>query len=314
MGGDHRSGRPTLSKVHSIGVDIGGTAIKAALVGTAGQVLQSAQAPTTPEHPDHIVKTVVDLVHNLSTGNDIKRVGVAVAAFLSKDRELIELSPNIAWTNRPLRQELSEALNMKVVVENDANAAGWAEFVLGAGQGSQSMVMFTLGTGVGGAVIEAGKLVIGARGQAAELGHIIVDPDGELCGCGQRGCLEAVASATAAVKRLRAETGDETLTTQTLETWLGARSDIREQFFKRAADALARAILTVHSVLDPELVVIGGGMVDKTGGAIVELTSSELRRLNTGRRSTVLPTIRPATLGNAAGVVGAALLAEGASS
>lgn len=296
--------------MHSIGVDIGGTAIKAALVGPAGQVLQSAKAPTTPDQPDHIVTTVVDLVRNLATGNNVKRVGVAVAAFLSKDRELIELSPNIAWTNRPLRRELSEALDMQVVVENDANAAGWAEFLLGAGQGSQSMVMFTLGTGVGGAVIEGGKLVIGARGQAAELGHIIVDPGGELCGCGQRGCLEAVASATAAVQRLRAESGDETVTTQTLETWLGERSDIREQFFQRAADALAKAILTVHSVLDPELVVIGGGVVDKTGGAIVERTSSELQRLHPGRKTTVLPTIRPAALGNTAGVVGAALLAE----
>jgi len=298
--------------VHSIGIDIGGTAIKAGLLDDAGNLVRSARRNSVPSDPDDIVEQTVSLIGELAEGLERYSVGVAVAAFLDPTRDTVVLSPNIAWENRPLRAELESILGVPITIENDANAAAWGEFQRGAGLGAESMVMVTLGTGVGGAVIAGGSLLVGSDGIAGELGHIIVEPDGPQCGCGQFGCLEAVASATAFVRDYREHTGDSDVTTANIEQALSNRPELSAQLFGRAARGLALALLDVQAVLDPERVVIGGGMADKTGAFLLPLIEHEWAELSRGRRSHAKPEIRLATLGNTAGVIGAALASRAA--
>ena len=293
--------------MHSIGIDIGGTAIKAGLLDNAGNLVKTAKRDSVPNKPDDIVEQTISLIDDLAEGLDDYSVGVAVAAFLDSARDTVVLSPNIAWENRPLRHELEATLGVPITIENDANAAAWGEYRLGAGIDAESMVMFTLGTGVGGAVIVCDRLLVGAHGIAGELGHLIVEPEGPQCGCGQFGCLEAVASATAFVRDYREYTGDHDVTTATIEQALSNHPELSAQLFGRAARGLALALLDVQAVLDPECVVIGGGMADKAGSFLLPLIDREWAELSRGRRSHAKPQIRQATLGNNAGVIGAAL-------
>lgn len=293
--------------MHSIGIDIGGTAIKAGILDSSGALVATARRDSVPTQPDEIVDQTVSLVRELSEGLEHFSVGVAVAAFLDTRRDTVVLSPNIAWENRPLRQELESILGVPIALENDANAAAWGEYTSGAGAGAQSMVMFTLGTGIGGAVIVNHNLLVGARGIAGELGHIIVEPDGPQCGCGQFGCLEAIASATAFVREYRSHTGDDTVTTATIEQALSNQPELSSRLYRNAARALALALVDVQSVVDPECVVFGGGMADKAGSVLVPMVEKEWEHLTRSRRSQARPEIRLATLGNNAGVIGAAL-------
>ena len=298
----------TLWLVHSIGIDIGGTAIKAGLLDDAGALVTTARRESVPAHPDAIVEHTISLVKELAEGlNGSYSLGVAVAAFLNPARDTVVLSPNIAWENRSLRGELESSLGVPITLENDANAAAWGEYQQGAGVGAESMVMFTLGTGVGGAVIVNDRLLVGARGIAGELGHIIVEPDGPQCGCGQYGCLEAVASATAFVREYRAHTGNHDVTTATLEEALSHQPELSASLYRRAARALALALVDVQAVCDPECVVFGGGMADKAGSVLMPLVQQHWAELTRDRRSEARPAIRLATLGNNAGVIGAAL-------
>jgi glucokinase len=294
--------------VHSIGIDIGGTAIKAGLLDDIGALVKTARRESVPANPDAIVEHTISLVRELAEGLDGGySVGVAVAAFLNAARDTVVLSPNIAWENRSLRAELESSVGVPITLENDANAAAWGEYQQGAGVDAESMVMFTLGTGVGGAVILGNKLLVGARGIAGELGHIIVEPDGPQCGCGQYGCLEAVASATAFVREYRAHTGDHEVTTATIEKALSDQPELSADLYRRAARALALALVDVQAVFDPDCVVFGGGMADKAGPVLVPLVEQHWAELTRNRRSHARPSIRLATLGNNAGVIGAAL-------
>ena len=140
--------------MEAIGIDIGGTKIAAGRVDPSGGVQDLISRPTPRDQPEAIISTVAELVLELDQHEVIETVGVAVAAFLDRDRDRVYLSPNIAWSDFPLRERLETALSRPVALENDANAAGWAEYRHGAAQGAQSMVMLTIGTGVGGAIID----------------------------------------------------------------------------------------------------------------------------------------------------------------
>ena len=292
----------------AVGIDIGGTRIKAGRVSATG-VVTNPRAVDTPVHADDIVQAVAALVSEYRAEQDISRVGVAVAAFLDANRERIELSPNIDWEDRPLRDELARLIERPVVVENDANAAGYAEAQLGAGRDASPMVMLTLGTGVGGAVLIDGELLIGARGLAGELGHVVVEPGGALCGCGQRGCIETVSSATAMVNYLRSEHGIELTRPHELEQVLAGSSDLLDAVLERMAWGIVRGIIQIHAVVDPAVVVIGGGVAERLGSRLTDALSRECQRVLVDRRSHAFPEIRLAQVGNHAGVVGAGLLA-----
>ncbi|MEY3846911.1 MAG: hypothetical protein RJA66_1178 [Actinomycetota bacterium] len=261
--------------MYAIGIDIGGTKIAGALVDAQGAIVLEERVPSPAGDPEAMVDAVVGLIQRLSANHEVIGAGVAAAGFIDADQSTIIYAPNISWRNEPFKAKLEAKLDIPVIIENDANAAGWAEYRYGAGRGSKHMVMLTIGTGVGGAVIADSHMLRGGFGIAGELGHIRVVPDGLLCGCGQHGCLESYASGSALLRsakalaassdpagqRLReieAEAGQLTgleVYKAILENDEGALSVLRE-----LGSWLGQAIGSLVAVLDPEVVVIGGGV------------------------------------------------------
>jgi glucokinase len=263
--------------MHAVGIDIGGTKIAGALVDEQGQIHRELKLPSPIDDADQMIQAISSLVAELTEGQEVAGVGVAAAGFMSSDREIMYHSPNIsAWRNEPLKSRLESKINRPVMLENDANAAGWAEFRFGAGAKSKSMIMITIGTGVGGAIISDGVLLKGGFGIGGELGHVVLIPGGQSCGCGQEGCVEAYCSGTALLKfaqelarsgnsqgarlkelwGLNGELTGEQVYQAILENDTGANSLITD-----LAQKLGTAIGTIYvPILDPQLVVIGGGV------------------------------------------------------
>ena len=189
--------------MYAIGIDIGGTKIAGALVDADGNLVRELRVPTPAKDSAAIVDAVANLINVLSEGETVVGAGVAAAGFIDAEQANIVYAPNLAWRNEPFKALVEAKVSVPVLLENDANAAGWAEFRYGAGKGYKHMVMLTLGTGVGGAVVVDSKLLRGGFGVAAELGHMRVVPEGRLCGCGQHGCIEQYASGTALLRSAR---------------------------------------------------------------------------------------------------------------
>ncbi|MEY2676723.1 MAG: hypothetical protein RL510_743 [Actinomycetota bacterium] len=310
--------------MYAIGIDIGGTKIAAALVSESGEIIRDLKVPTPAKDSEKIADAVVDLINELASGQQVSAVGVAAAGFIDAERANIVYAPNLSWRNEPLKAKLEARVNLPVFIDNDANAAGWAEFRFGAGRGVKHMVMLTVGTGVGGAVVVDGHLLRGGFGIAAELGHINLVPNGEPCGCGQLGCLESYGSGTAllnAAKRL-ASSGEPA--GARLSELQAAAGELTGQEVYQAiqegdagtlallADlgaALGRAVASLTAVLDPELVVIGGG-VSATGDLLLDpIRAAYLAHLPARGFRPELRIVQ-AELVNDAGVVGAADLAR----
>ena len=182
--------------MQAIGIDIGGTKIAGGIVDELGSISRFERVPTDATDSAAIESAIVAMIEDLAGGERLP-VGVAAPGFIDASQSTVYYTPNIPWRNEPLRERLEERLGLPVVVDNDANAAGWAEFRFGAGRLDSDMVMLTSGTGVGGAVIAGDRLLRGGFGAAGELGHLRIVPDGILCGCGARGCIEQYGSGRA---------------------------------------------------------------------------------------------------------------------
>jgi glucokinase len=295
--------------VYTCGIDIGGTKIAAGLVSAEGELSRRIERPTNPSDPQAIIDTVVAMVAELDGDEVARAVGVAAAAFLDRTRDRVYFAPNIAWTDFPLQDVLQQRLGRPVTLENDANAAGWAEFQFGAAKHAHSMVMLTMGTGVGGAIVEDGRLLIGGFGAGGELGHIIIEPDGLLCGCGNRGCLEQYASGTALMREARSDLGRPDLTSEEMTELLVAGDSAAIAVLHGVCDAMGRGITSLVAVTDPEVVVIGGG-VAKAGALVSDPITESFRRHYGAYDRRPVPRIVVATMGNSAGVIGAADLAR----
>lgn len=261
--------------MHAIGIDIGGTKIAGALVDAQGQIVLEERVPSPAGDPEAMVDAVVGLIERLSANHEVIGAGVAAAGFIDADQSTIIYAPNISWRNEPFKAKLETKLNIPVIIENDANAAGWAEYRYGAGRGFKHMIMLTIGTGVGGAVITDSHMLRGGFGIAGELGHLRVVPDGLLCGCGQNGCLESYASGTALLRTARelaASNSPEGARLREIEaeegqlTGLEVYKAILEgdegalRLLSELGSWLGQAIGSLVAVLDPEVVVIGGGV------------------------------------------------------
>jgi glucokinase len=249
-------------------------------------------------------------------------VGVAAAGFIDRDRATVIHAPNIAWHNEPLKATLEAGIDLPVTIENDANAAGWAEFRFGAGRGVDHMVMLTMGTGVGGAIVLDGELFRGGHGIAAELGHIRFIRDGILCGCGQHGCLEQYASGRAlqreandiadgggigaALAAHRAENGK--ISGPAVSRLVLAGDAGAAEALRRVATALGEACGGFQAVLDPELFVIGGG-VAQLGDALLAPMRVAYEKSLPGYGDRPIASFKIAKLVNDAGLIGAADLA-----
>lgn len=310
---------------YTVGVDVGGTKIAAGLVDDHGQVLARERTESPATDPAEIVRTIGELVRSLAGSETVEAVGVSAAGFVDKSRALVVFAPNLAWRDEPLKRFLEEELDLPVVVENDANAAAWGEFTFGAGEDVEDLLMLTIGTGVGGGIVIDGELVRGGFGMGAEVGHITMVPGGVLCGCGNLGCLESYASGSALVRVSRELAGAEPDSAKELvERAGGDPTRITGPLVTEAArdgdpfaiarlaelgDWLGQGVATLTAVLDPNVVVIGGGVSD-AGDLLLDPVRQSFERHLTGRGHRPMLEVRQAQLGNAGGLIGVADLAR----
>jgi len=309
----------------TIGIDVGGTKIAGGVVDEAGTVLMTGRRDSPAMDSDAIEAAIEDLVGELRAAHDVEAVGVGAAGFVDAGRSTVLFAPNLAWRDEHLKRDLEARLFLPVVIENDANAAAWGEFTFGAGADVDDFILVTVGTGVGGGIVLNGELHRGAFGVAAEIGHFRVVPGGRVCGCGNRGCWEQYASGTALVREVRELVGQGSLIAKSLLDRAGGDvMAINGPLITEAArdgDAFAieqledlgrwlgEGIATLTAVLDPAVVVIGGG-VSAAGGLLLEPARSSFRAHLTGRSYRPELEIRAAKLGDTAGMIGAADLAR----
>ncbi|GAB2474126.1 ROK family glucokinase [Xylanimonas ulmi] len=313
--------------MHAIGVDIGGTKIAIGVVDEDGRILAQVRRETDPDDVASIDRAIADACVELGDQYEVGAIGVAAAGFVSADRTTVQFAPNIAWREYPLASKIAALVGpqVPVVVENDANAAGWAEFRFGAGRGASDMLMLTIGTGLGGAVVVGRELVRGRWGVAAEVGHMRVVPGGHYCGCGHEGCWEQYASGSALVRDAKAAVvAQPHLAGRLLDLAGGERKRIKGPHVTKAAqegDALAVALLaklgrwigegaaSVAALLDPEVIVIGGGVAGAGDLLLTPAREGFTAQLSAlGHRP--VARIELAEQGNEAGMVGAADLAR----
>ena len=313
--------------MHAIGVDIGGTKIAAGVVDDEGTILAQTRRDTAPDDAASIDRAIADVYGELSSKYDIGAIGLAAAGFVAADRSGVLFAPNIAWRDYPLRDNVAALIDDKVdiVVENDANAAGWAEFRFGAARDVDDMLTLTVGTGLGGAIVSSGELVRGAWGVAAEIGHMRVVPGGHYCGCGHEGCWEQYTSGSALVRDAQAAVlTQRARAARILELAGGEVEKITGPHVTRAAqegDALAIELLaelgrwlgegaaSATALLDPALIVVGGG-VAAAGDLLLAPARKAFSEQLSGRGHRPEAPFVVASMGNDAGMVGAADLAR----
>jgi glucokinase len=309
----------------TIGLDIGGTKISGGVIDAKGAILAQGRRDTPARDPAAIIAEAASLTRELSADFEIDAVGVACAAFIDRAGSTVYFSPNLAWRDEPLRERLQSALGLPVTIENDANAAAWGEFRFGAAVDASNMVLLTVGTGIGGGVVVDDVLMHGAFGVAAELGHMRVVPGGIRCGCGNRGCWEMYASGTALVREARELVVSGTpLAARLGELCAGDPEALRGPDVTRAAGEgdpaavelladlgvwIGEGLASIAAILDPELFVLGGG-VSEAGALLIDPALAAFRRQLTGRGHRPEARFAVASLGNDAGMIGAADLAS----
>jgi glucokinase len=303
------------------------------LPGGAGQervvgvsvVVATAHRDTPAQDVSLIESAIAAAVGELISEYDVAAVGIGAAGFIDARRATVMFAPNLAWRNEPLQATLARRLELPVVVENDANAAAWAEVRFGAGRGADHVVAVTVGTGIGGGIVVNGRLLRGQFGAAAEFGHVTVVPDGRRCGCGLRGCWEQYASGHALVREAqklahdRPDSGAELLglaggrpknITGAMVTQAAHAGDaVALQCFDVIGMWLGRGLAGLAAVLDPGLFVIGGG-VSAAGEMLRAPAVAAFAASLTGGGHRPLAELRIAQLGPEAGLVGAADLAR----
>ena len=305
----------------TVGVDVGGTKIAAGVVNASGTLLEEARRDTPATSPPEIVAAIADVVRMLGERHHLAGVGVGAAGFVNSDRSTVLFAPNLAWRQEDLKSALQQRTGLPVVVENDANAAAWAEFRFGTGRDISDMILLTVGTGLGGGLVVDNQLVRGSFGVAGEVGHFRVVPNGHLCGCGNKGCWEQYASGSALVREARALARTRApQTARLLQLADGVPEDVTGLMVTQAAlegDAaagelldelgtwLGEGIASLAAVLDPALVVIGGG-VSEAGERLLAPARKAFEQSLTARGHRPLLRIDLATLGNEAGIIGAA--------
>ena len=309
----------------TIGVDVGGTKIAGGLVDSDGQVLQRTRVESPAADASAIVASIASMVSTLRGEHEVSGVGVSAAGFIDVARSTVLFAPNLAWRDERLKSRLEDSLGLDVVVENDGNAAAWGEFTYGAAADADDLLMVAVGTGVGGGIVVDGQLYRGGFGVAGEIGHIRVERLGRLCGCGQQGCLEQYGSGTALVTQTRdaiaadptggaallaAAGGDPSAIRGPMITEAALQGDefAREQF-KVIGTWLGEGVAQLGAVLDPAVIVLGGG-VSAAGDMVLDPMRAAYTELITGSGHRPVAELRLATLGNTAGLIGAADLAR----
>lgn len=309
----------------TIGIDVGGTKIAAGVVAEDGTILASTRRDSPAEDTAGIADVIGAVVAEYAAEYDVRGVGVAAAGFIDLDRTEVMFAPNLAWRDEPLRQLVADRVGLPTVIENDANAAAWAEYRFGAGQGARTLVMATIGTGIGGGLVLGGELFRGGFGVAAEFGHLRVVPDGRRCACGLHGCWEAYGSGTGLTVRARELARAEPENARVLLDLAGGDAEgidgpmvseaadrgdaAARQSFAELGQWIGEGLGSLAAVLDPDVIVVGGGVSESTWLDLATVTAA-FTSAETGAGHRPAPRIARAALGNDAGLIGAADLAR----
>ena len=306
--------------MNAIGVDVGGTKIAAGVVTPEGEILDEVRYPSAGPR-EGLLSSIARAITEVKDGFEVGGVCLAMPGFVMTNENKVVFAPNLhAIEGVPLKDEIEGRTGLSVTVENDANAAAWGEFRFGAGSEVGHLVFITLGTGVGGGVITDGVLLRGAQGAGAELGHVTIQATGPRCGCGNHGCLEALASGTAIQRRARevaSERPDSALGRLAIDRKV-LGEDVTE--LAQGGDEAAISVLEETGVwlgiglagfvniFNPEVIAVGGGAA-RAGELILEPARREVY-LRARSPSRDLVKIQEATLGARSGVLGAAALAR----
>jgi glucokinase len=309
----------------TIGVDVGGTKVAAGVVDEDGRIVEKLKRSTPAASPERTADIIGALVLELVGRHAVEAVGIGAAGFVDGTRSTVLFAPNLAWRDEPVQKQIEDRIGRPVLVENDANAAVWAEVILGAARGHQDVMLITVGTGIGAGIVIDGELYRGRWGVAGEPGHYRVVPEGRLCGCGNRGCWEQYASGSALVAEARefarrspgaavrllqlgggvpeGITGPEI----TLAAREGDEAALR--CFGIVGRWLGEGLADLAAILDPSCFVIGGGVSD-AGDLLLGPARTAFENGLPGRHYRQFAEIRLAELGADAGVIGAADLAR----
>ena len=310
----------------NLGIDVGGTKVLGGVVDDQGRVLTRTRKETPREGGSALVKVIADVARDLMAQHSITGIGVCAAGFISSDRKTVTATPNIAgWNGLNLAAALESELHARVIVENDAKSAAWGEKKFGAGKNYETLFMMTIGTGLGGGFINNGELFRGAHGMATEFGHMRAVPNGHLCGCGARGCYEQYAAGSALLRHAReAISASPELARNllargngTIEGLTGAHitdaaregDPVAIAAFTTTGEWIGSAAANLVAALDPEAIIIGGGVID-AGEILLGPVRDSLKRHLPFSGKYPIPPIVAATLGNDAGLVGAADLSS----
>ncbi len=314
-----------------VGIDMGGTRLRALVVNAENKILGMQRAPTNPrQKPDRLVADLAVLVEAAvqSAGlklSDLRTVSIGVPGAVDPMGGVVHHAPNLGWKKVALGPKLEALLKVPVFVENDVNVGVMGEYALGAGRGAQELVGIFVGTGIGGGIVTGGRLYLGARGAAGEVGHMVVEINGPRCGCGNRGCAEALASRTAMERDVRAairrgeksivlklmkERGRERMTSSIIQRALKERDPVMQKVMERAQFCLGILVANVVNMLDPEYVIIGGGIAGRLGKDYVTPIRKTAYRYFLRRHDARRVKIVPGVLGDDAGPLGAVVLAR----
>jgi glucokinase len=309
----------------TIGVDVGGTKVAAGVVDQQGRIVEKLKLSTPAASPEATATVIGDAVLALLGRHEIDAVGVGAAGFVDEASSTVVFAPNLAWRDEPVKKQVEERVGVPVIVENDANAAAWAEVTFGAARGQRHVMLITVGTGIGAGIVVNGQLYRGRWGLAGEPGHYRVVPEGRLCGCGNRGCWEQYASGNALVAEARDfASRSPGAAARILQLAGGVAEGISGPVVTQAAlegDAgalrcfdivggwLGQGLADLAAILDPGCFVIGGGVSD-AGELLLAPTREAFGHALTGRFYRERADIRLAELGADAGLIGAATLAR----
>jgi glucokinase len=309
----------------AIGVDVGGTKVAAGVVDTHGQIVEKLKRLTPAASPAGTEQVIVEVVTELLGRHDVEAVGIGAAGFVDATRSTVMFAPNLAWRDEPVKKQVEDRLGCGVLVENDANAAAWAEAKFGAARGHEHVLLIAVGTGIGAGLMLDGRLYRGRWGAAGEPGHYRVVPDGRLCGCGNRGCWEQYVSGNAlvaearefarrspgaAVRLLQLAGGSAEGIDGPAVTQAALEGDaVALRCFEIIGHWLGTGLADLAAILDPGCFVIGGG-VSEAGDLLIGPARAAFESGLTGGAYRPFAEIKPAQLGADAGLIGAADLAR----
>lgn len=319
------------SKDVIVGVDLGGTSLRALAVNSKNKILSMEKTPTNPsQKPSGLIADIAGVVEEAIRtaglkSRDIRAVSVGAPGPTDPTRGVVHQAPNLGWKEVRLGPALKSLLHLPVLVDNDVHVGAIGEYALGAGKGARDLVAIFVGTGIGGAIISNGRLFEGSTGSAGEVGHTVVQAEGPVCGCGKRGCVEALASRTAMERDVRAaiknghksmvlkimkETNHPRMTSSIIVRALKKNDKVMRKVMKRAQFYLGILVANMVNVLDPERVVIGGGIAERLGeefvGPIRATAFDYFLRHQDFQRVRIVG----GTLGDNAGALGAVVLAR----